>query len=270
MPRKRQGRKGSTDMTMRYGTDEAEEGRRRRRAGQTPARQVEGSYRVDPRGNVTPPKELAPKQPRVTARQTVNEETPRRGLAPEFLRFMAQNPMPQVGQIGGRVPPTRPQATPLPYPQFSQQLVQSGMMTGNQPMRNREGQVLPALTPGYSVNPMHPAWARPVPIAGQMTPDGSTLFGGQYPNIANYGTLQHYQGGQFRPGMNPMDYYGSDFFRNTPHYQAPNRNFGNSFQGVPRVWNENEITPEGFRGIVEQYGANIPWMRRNQMNPFGF
>ena len=182
---------------------------------------------------------------------------------------------PQQQTFNDPVDPTRqtgiqqqaPQATPMP---FAQRLVQSGMMTGNQPMRNREGQILPALTPGYSVNPMHPAWARPVPIAGQMTPDGSTLFGGQYPNIANYGTLQHYQGGQFRPGMNPMDYYGSDFFRNTPHYQAPNRNFGNSFQGVPRVWNENEITPEGFRGIVEQYGANIPWMRRMQMNPFGF
>ena len=182
---------------------------------------------------------------------------------------------PQQQTFNDPVDPTRqtgiqqqaPQATPMP---FAQRLVQSGMMTGNQPMSNREGQILPALTPGYSVNPMHPAWARPVPIAGQMTPDGSTLFGGQYPNIANYGTLQHYQGGQFRPGMNPMDYYGSDFFRNTPHYQAPNRNFGNSFQGVPRVWNENEITPEGFRGIVEQYGANIPWMRRMQMNPFGF
>ncbi len=63
-------------------------------------------------------------------------------------------------------------------------------------MRNREGQILQH-SPGYSVNPMHPAWARPVPIYGQMTPDGSTLFGGQYPNIANYGTLQHYQGDSF-------------------------------------------------------------------------
>lgn len=236
-------------MTMRYGTDDVEAGRRRLK--RSPVQKDPRTVRVDPGGNVTPRQRPAPKrttQPKAAARQTVNQ----RGATPPSQ------------------PPTRPQATPLPYPPFSQQLVQSGMMTGNQPMRNREGQVLPTLTPGYSVNPMHPAWARPVPIAGQMTPDGSTLFGGQYPNIANYGTLQHYQGGQFRPGMNPMDYYGSDFFRNTPHYQAPNRNFGNSFQGVPRVWNENEITPEGFRGIVEQYGANIPWMRQNQMNPFGF
>ena len=61
-------------MTMQYGTDDVESGRRRRRAGQTPARQVEGSYRVDPRGNVTPPKELAPKQPRAAGRQTVNPQ----------------------------------------------------------------------------------------------------------------------------------------------------------------------------------------------------
>ena len=262
-------------MTMRYGTDEAEEGRRRLR--RSPIQKDPRPVRIDPSGNVTPTQRSAPKrttQPRAVGRQTVNQETidpsSRGRFAPEFQRFLDM--ISQIGTIRQRptMPlgqPSMPQATPMP---FSQQLVQSGMMTGNQPMRNREGQILPALTPGYSVNPMHPAWARPVPIAGQMTPDGSTLFGGQYPNIANYGTLQHYQGGQFRPGMNPMDYYGSDFFRNTPHYQAPNRNFGNSFQGVPRVWNENEITPEGFRGIVEQYGANVPWMRQNQMNPFGF
>ena len=70
---------------------------------------------------------------------------------------------PQQQTFNDPVDPTRqtgiqqqaPQATPMP---FAQRLVQSGMMTGNQPMRNREGQILPALTPGYSVNPMHPAW----------------------------------------------------------------------------------------------------------------
>ena len=60
-------------MTMRYGTDDVEAGRRRRRAGQVPARQVEGTYRIDPRGNVTPPKELAPQQPRAAASQAVNQ-----------------------------------------------------------------------------------------------------------------------------------------------------------------------------------------------------
>ena len=237
-------------MAMRYGTDDVEAGRRRRRAGQVPARQVEGTYRVDPRGNVTPPKELAPQQPRATGRQTVNEETPRRGLAPEFLRFMAQNPMPQVGQIGGRVPPTRPQlsqavdrfidkyggmqrdarmqrpqGTPMP---FAQQLVQSGMMNTQPIWDTSSGQGVNA--PGYSVNPMHPMWGNPTPP--------------RFPNPGQYGN---------NIGMNPMNYY----------WDNPN------MQGVPRVWTGSEITPQGFRGIMNQYG-NIPWMRQMQMNPFGF
>jgi hypothetical protein len=154
-----------------------------------------------------------------------------------------------------------PQATPVPFPQ---QLVQSGMMNMNPIWDTSSGQGVHA--PGYSINPMHPAWSRPVPYR---TPEG-TVFGGEDAYRGQHGLLNHWQGGQFRPGMNPMDYYGSDFFRNTPHYQAPNRNFGNSFQGVPRVWTGREMTPEGFRGIMNQYGANIPWMRQMQMNPFGF
>ena len=239
---------------MRYGTDDVEAGRRRRRAGQVPARQVEGTYRVDPRGNVTPPKELAPQQPRATGRQTVNEETPRRGLAPEFLRFMAQNPMPQVGQIGGRIPPTIPQATPMP---FSQQLVQSGMMNTQPIWDYSSGQGVRA--PGYSVNPMHPMW--------------------QSSSIP-----------QFRTGQNPMDYYGGDAFRGSMPYRMPQ--MPGAVQGMwdvgsgggqipqqttPRVWRGSEMTPEGFRGIMNQYGANIPWMQQMQsmpypvpMMPFGF
>ena len=154
-----------------------------------------------------------------------------------------------------------PQATPMP---FTQRLVQSGVMDMNPIWDTSSGQGVRA--PGYSINPMHPAWSRPVPYR---TPEG-TVFGGEDAYRGQHGMLNHWQGGQFRPGMNPMDYYGSDFFRNTPHYQAPNRNFGNSFQGVPRVWTGREMTPEGFRGIMNQYGANIPWMRQMQMNPFGF
>jgi len=56
------------------------------------------------------------------------------------------------------------------------------------------------------------------------------------------------------PGMNPMNYY----------WDNP------GMQNVPRVWTGREMTPEGFMEIMNQYGANIPWMRQMQMNPFGF
>ena len=259
-------------MAMRYGTDDVEAGRRRRRAGQVPARQVEGTYRVDPRGNVTPPKELAPQQPRAAARQTVNQETvdpsSRGRFASAFQRFLdtyatmqddaraarMQSPMAQVGQIGGKVPSTRPQATPIP---FSQQLVQSGMMNTQPIWDYSSGQGVRA--PGYSVNPMHPMW--------------------QSSSIP-----------QFRTGQSPMDYYGGDTFRGSMPYRMPQ--MPGAVQGMwdvgsgggqipqqttPRVWRGSEMTPEGFRGIMNQYGANIPWKQQMQsmpypvpMMPFGF
>ena len=253
-------------MTMRYGTDDVEAGRRRRRAGQTPARQVEGTYRVDPRGNVTPPKELAPQQPRAAARQTVNQRN-----EPQYWVRGSASPR-EVGRIGGKVPPTRPQlsqavdrftdkyggmqrdarmqrpmATPMP---FAQQLVQSGMMTENQPMRDRGGQIIQGLSPGYSVNPSHPIWQS-----------------GSVP--------------QFAPGRSPMDYYGWDAFRGQMPYRIPqmpgaiqgmqdvgSRGGQIPQQGVPRVWNESEMTPQGFRGIMDQYVANVPWMRQMQSMPY--
>lgn len=218
-------------MTMRYGTDEAEEGRRRLR--RSPIQKDPRPVRVGPGGNVTPTQQSAPKpttQPRAVGRQTVNE-MPRQSLQ-------------QVGQIGGRVPSTRPQlsqavdrfidkygamqrdarmqrpqATPMP---FAQQLVQSGMMNTQPIWDTSSGQGFRA--PGYSVNPFHPMWGNPIPP--------------QFPN----------------PGMNPMNYY----------WDNP------EMPRTPRVWTGNEMTPQGFREIMNTYGANVPWMRRNQMNPFGF
>jgi hypothetical protein len=171
-------------MAMRYGTDDVEAGRRRLR--RSPIQKDPRPVRVGPGGNVTPAQRSTPKratQPRATGRQTVNQETvdpsSRGRFAPEFQRFMAQNPMPQVGQIGGRVPPTRPQATPIPFPQ---QLVQSGMMNTQPIWDTSSGQGVTA--PGYSVNPMHPMWGNPTPP--------------RFPNPGQYGN---------NIGMNPMNYY---------------------------------------------------------------
>ena len=239
-------------MTMRYGTDDVAAGRRRRRAGQVPARQVEGSYRVDPRGNVTPPKELAPQQPRAAARQAVNQRN-----EPQYWVRGSASPR-EVGRIGGKVPPTRPQlsqavdrftdrygamqmpqATPMP---FSQQLVQSGMMNTQPIWDTSSGQGVNA--PGYSVNPFHPMWNNP------------NRFGNPWSHSSNRQMPGNYQfpdstGGQ---SLNPMNYY----------WDNP------EMPRTPRVWTGNEMTPQGFRGIMNTYGANVPWMRQNQMNPFGF
>ena len=224
-------------MTMRYGTDEAEQGRRRR-----------GKWS----GEAAPRKRAAQRQPKAATRQTVNQPgvtPPRQPLSrpqlsqavDRFTRNLMDRNAPtpmlrEASQIGGKVPSRRqfddpasfrqrPQATPVPFPQ---QLVQSGMMNTQPIWDTSSGQGVTA--PGYSVNPMHPMWGNPTPP--------------QFPN----------------PGMNPMNYY----------WGSP------GMQNVPRVWTGNEMTPQGFRGIMNQYG-NVPWMNQmnmlndpRQMNPFGF
>ncbi len=308
-------------MTMRYGTDEAEEGRRRLR--RSPIQKDPRPVRIDPGGNVTPAQRPTPKrttQPRAVGRQTVNQETidpsSRGRFAPEFQRVLDRNatmqndaraarmqsPMVAPGDYSARgygtgldgedwinpdpgvpndpsnvelgrvtvpwsdrfVPPVerrrtvrqsqRPKASPVP---FAQQLAQSGMMNTQPIWDYSTGQGVRA--PGYSVNPMHPMW--------------------QSSSIP-----------QFRTGQNPMDYYGGDAFRGSMPYRMPQ--MPGAVQGMwdvgsgggqipqqttPRVWRGSEMTPEGFRGIMNQYGANIPWMQQMQsmpypvpMMPFGF
>ena len=216
-------------MTMRYGTDDVEAGRRRRGklgSGEVPARK-RAAPKAATRQAVNQPGVTPPRQPvsRPQLSQAVDSFT---------RNLMDRNaPTPRLreaSQIGGKVPSRRqfddpasfrqrPQATPVPFPQ---QLVQSGMMNTQPIWDTSSGQGVTA--PGYSVNPMHPMWGNPTPP--------------QFPN----------------PGMNPMNYY----------WGSP------GMQNVPRGWTGNEMTPQGFRGIMNQYGANIPWMRQNQMNPFGF
>ena len=66
-------------MTMRYGTDEAEAGRRRLK--RSPVQKDPRTVRVDPSGNVTPRQRPAPKRtkqsrkPKAAARQAVNQPT---------------------------------------------------------------------------------------------------------------------------------------------------------------------------------------------------
>ena len=151
-------------MTMRYGTDEAEEGRRRLR--RSPIQKDPRPVRIDPGGNVTPAQRPTPKrttQPRAVGRQTVNQETidpsSRGRFAPEFQRFLDM--ISQIGTIRQRptMPlghPSMPQATPMP---FAQQLVQSGMMNTQPIWDTSSGQGVNA--PGYSVNPFHPMWYNP-------------------------------------------------------------------------------------------------------------
>ena len=245
-------------MTMRYGTDEAEEGRRRLR--RSPIQKDPRPVRIDPGGNVTPAQRPTPKrttQPRAVGRQTVNQETidpsSRGRFAPEFQRVLDRNatmqndaraarmqsPMAQVGQIGGRVPSTRPQATPMP---FAQQLVQSGMMNTQPIWDTSSGQGVNA--PGYSVNPFHPMWYNPNRFANPWSHSSNRQMPGGSP-------FPDSTGGQ---SLNPMNYY----------WDNP------EMPRTPRVWTGNEMTPQGFRGIMNTYGANVPWMRQNQMNPFGF
>ena len=151
----------------------------------------------------------------------------------------------------------RPKASPVP---FAQQLAQSGMMSQNQPMRTREGQVIRNLTPGYSVNPSHPMWN----YARGYTPPG----GGPLPP-------------QFSPDQNPMDYYGWDAFRGQWPYSMPggvqgmqdvgSRGGQAPRQAVPRVWTEREMTPEGFQNIMGRYGQPqnyVPWIRQMQSMPY--
>ena len=216
-------------MTMRYGTDEAEEGRRRRGklgSGEVPARK-RAAPKAATRQAVNQPGVTPPRQP--VSRPQLSQAVDR--FTRNLMDRNAPTPMlREASQIGGKVPSRRqfddpasfrqrPQATPVPFPQ---QLVQSGMMNTQPIWDTSSGQGVTA--PGYSVNPMHPMWGNPTPP--------------QFPN----------------PGMNPMNYY----------WGSPR------MQNVPRVWTGNEMTPQGFRGIMNQYGANIPWMRQNQMNPFGF
>lgn len=252
---------------MRYGADDVESGRRRRgtrprpRPGQTPIRQQQESITVDPRGQVrqmADPQtaammDRAAQQPWTAARQTVNEETglpnpSRTQFAPEFQRILDRY---AAMQMPPSQPPTRPQATPVPFPQ---QLAQSGMMN-TQPISTPTG---PGT--GYTVNPSHPMWN----YARGYTPPG----GGPLPP-------------QFSPDRNPMDYYGWDRFRGQVPYQMPggvqgmqdvgSRGGQAPRQAVPRVWTEREMTPEGFQNIMGQYGKPwnyVPWMRQMQSMPY--
>ena len=115
-------------MTMRYGTDEAEEGRRR--LSRSPVQKDPRTVRVDPSGNVTPRQRPAPKRtkqsrkPKAAARQAVNQPT--------------QAPMAS------------------PVPDFQNMMVQQGMINP-QPIYDH-GQRPPGPGTGYSMNPMHSVW----------------------------------------------------------------------------------------------------------------
>ena len=192
-------------MTMRYGTDEAEAGRRRLK--RSPVQKDPRTVRVDPSGNVTPRQRPAPKrttQPKAAARQAVNQP-PMASPVPNFRNMMAQQGM----------------INPQPIYDY-------GLPGG------------PGPGVGYSINPMHSVWG------------------------ARMGHPDQAPGPQFPQGMNPMDYYGSDFFRGTQHYQPPG-----TAPAVPRVWTQPEMDPSGFLSILRQYGM-MPQMPGMQMNPYGF